>query len=98
MRILIFLPLFFLAFKSSYTQTTPVAVKVLGVVAHPDDETSMAANIYKITHEQGSVLDEVIMTNGEGGYKYSLLAEPYNNLKLTDEKVGCENLPRIRKQ
>ena len=73
-------------------------VKVLVVVAHPDDEAAMAATIYKITHEQGGVVDQAVITNGEGGYRYSLLAEPYYQLKLTDESVGRTHLPRIRKQ
>jgi LmbE family N-acetylglucosaminyl deacetylase len=81
---------------SAQEKVTPV--KALVVVAHPDDETGMAAIIYKITKEQGGIVDQAVITNGEGGYRYSLLAEPYYNLKLTDEKVGRENLPRIRKQ
>ncbi|MFM7709788.1 MAG: PIG-L family deacetylase [Ferruginibacter sp.] len=82
---------------NSQTLTQP-PVKVLVVVAHPDDETAMAATIYKITHEQGGVVDQAVITNGEGGYRYSLLAEPYYQLKLTDESVGRTHLPRIRKQ
>ena len=76
------------------TKTGP---KVLVVTAHPDDETGMAATIYKITHELNGTVDQCVITNGEGGYKYSTLAESYYNLELTDEKVGRENLPRIRK-
>jgi LmbE family N-acetylglucosaminyl deacetylase len=98
MKPLCFLLLLFIIVPSVSAQTTPGAVKVLVVAAHPDDESSMAATIYKISHEQGGIVDEVVMTNGEGGYRYSLLAESYYNLKLTDEKVGRENLPRIRKQ
>lgn len=77
------------------TKTGP---KVLVVTAHPDDETGMAAVIYKVTHELNGTVDQCVITNGEGGYKYSTLAEAYYNLELTDEKVGRENLPRIRKQ
>jgi len=71
---------------------------VLIVTAHPDDEISCSATVYKITHELKGVVDLALITNGEGGYKYSTLAEAYYNLELTDEKVGRENLPRIRKQ
>src|ERR1700719_318819 len=71
---------------------------VLVVTAHPDDETAMAATIYKITHELNGVADQCVITNGEGGYKYSTLAEAYYGLELTDETVGRANLPRIRKQ
>jgi LmbE family N-acetylglucosaminyl deacetylase len=71
---------------------------VLIINAHPDDEVSCSATIYKITHELNGIADLALITNGEGGYKYSTLAESYYNLELTDEKIGRENLPRIRKQ
>jgi len=72
--------------------------RVLVVVAHPDDETAAAATIYKITHELSGLVDQCVITNGEGGYKYSTLAESYYGLELTDETIGRANLPRIRKQ
>ncbi|MCX6290925.1 MAG: PIG-L family deacetylase [Bacteroidetes bacterium] len=68
------------------------------VIAHPDDETGFAATVYKITHELHGHVDLALITNGEGGYKYSTLAEDYYHLELTDEKTGRENLPRIRKE
>jgi len=71
---------------------------VLIVIAHPDDESGIDATVYKITHELHGNVDLALITNGEGGYKYSTLAEAYYNLELTDEKVGRANLPRIRKQ
>ncbi|MEO8088614.1 MAG: PIG-L family deacetylase [Bacteroidota bacterium] len=71
---------------------------VLIVTAHPDDETAFDATVYKITHELHGKVDLALITNGEGGYKYSTLAEAYYGLELTDEKIGRENLPRIRKQ
>lgn len=73
------------------------AQNVLIVIAHPDDETNCAATIYKITHELKGAADIALITNGEGGYKYSTLAEDYYQLALTEEKTGRENLPRIRK-
>ena len=73
-------------------------VKVLVVTAHPDDESLLAATIYKITHQQGGIADQVVITNGEGGYRYSLLAASFYNLNLTDEDIARQNLPRIRKQ
>ena len=76
----------------------PTGPRVLVVVAHPDDETAAAATIYKITHDLNAVVDQCVITNGEGGYKYSTLAEAYYGLELTDEAVGRANLPRIRKQ
>jgi LmbE family N-acetylglucosaminyl deacetylase len=82
---------------SLYAQQ-PTGPRVLVVVAHPDDETAAAATIYKITHELNGLVDQCVITNGEGGYKYSTLAESYYGLELTDEAVGRANLPRIRKQ
>lgn len=71
---------------------------VLVVMAHPDDESTFSASLYKITKEQHGSVDLFIITNGEAGYKYCTLAENYYHLELTDEKVGRSNLPRIRKQ
>ncbi|HWB62757.1 MAG TPA: PIG-L family deacetylase [Chitinophagales bacterium] len=91
------LPLLLILFNTTQAQTH-TGPKVLVVVAHPDDETAMAATIYKITHDLNGTVDQCVITNGEGGYKYSTLAEAYYGLELTDEAVGRENLPRIRKQ
>jgi LmbE family N-acetylglucosaminyl deacetylase len=74
------------------------SIKILIVTAHPDDETAFAATIYKVTKELHGMADQCVITNGEGGYKYSTLAESYYGIELTDEKTGRENLPRIRKQ
>ena len=91
---LFFIPCFAFSASAQY-QPGP---KVLVITAHPDDETAMAATIYKITHELNGRVDQCVITNGEGGYKYSTLAESYYGLVLTDEKIGRDNLPRIRKQ
>lgn len=79
-------------------QLAPTPPKVLIVIAHPDDETTFAATVYKITHELKGTVDLLLVTNGEGGYKYSTLAEPIYGMELTDEKVGRKNLPSIRKK
>ncbi|MDB5033835.1 MAG: Mycothiol S-conjugate amidase [Chlorobi bacterium] len=71
--------------------------RALIVIAHPDDESGFAATVYKITHDLGGTVDLALITNGEGGYKYSTLAEAYYHLELTDEKIGREYLPTIRK-
>ena len=71
---------------------------ILIVTAHPDDETTFDATVYKVVHELHGTADLALITNGEGGYKYSTLAEDYYHLELTDEKIGRANLPRIRKQ
>jgi N-acetylglucosamine malate deacetylase 2 len=70
--------------------------RVLVVDAHPDDEGSYAATIYKITHDLHGTVDLVVITNGEGGYKYSTLGNDYYHLNLTDEKIGRKYLPGIR--
>ena len=72
--------------------------KVLVVIAHPDDDAVFAAVNYKITHDLGGIVDLALVTNGEGGYKYSTLAESIYGLELTDETVGRANLPEIRKK
>jgi LmbE family N-acetylglucosaminyl deacetylase len=71
---------------------------VLVVTAHPDDDALFSATIYKVTHALGGVVDLAVVTNGEGGYRYSLLAEPIYGLRLTEESVGRAHLPGIRKR
>jgi LmbE family N-acetylglucosaminyl deacetylase len=73
-------------------------LSVLVVVAHPDDESAVAATMYRIAVELHGAVDELVITNGEGGYRYSTLAEPYYGLQLTDEAVGRARLPAIREQ
>jgi len=60
------------------------AIKVLIVTAHPDDDALFSATVYKITHNLGGKVDLCLITNGEGGYKYSTLAEPIYRLELTE--------------
>src|SRR6266513_5463315 len=74
------------ALAQAPTQTAPP--RVLIVVAHPDDESCFAATVYEIAHNLGGTVDQLVITNGEGGYRYSLLAESYYGVKLTDEAVG----------
>jgi LmbE family N-acetylglucosaminyl deacetylase len=40
----------------------------------------------------------LVITNGEGGYRYSLLAESLYGVALTDEAIGRAALPEIRKR
>ncbi len=86
-----------LCFQRVVAQTDS-PLKVLIVTAHPDDESGMAATIYKLSHDLGAKVDLCLVTNGEGGYKYSTLAEAYYGIELTDEKNGRQYLPAIRKQ
>ena len=62
--------------------------RVLAIFAHPDDETTVAGALYKTTTALGGVCDLCVITNGEGGFKYSTLAERIHGLPLTDETVG----------
>jgi LmbE family N-acetylglucosaminyl deacetylase len=73
-------------------------VRALIVVAHPDDESCFAATVYEITHNLGGTVDQLVITNGEGGYRYSLLAESFYGVALTDEAIGRAALPEIRKR
>jgi N-acetylglucosamine malate deacetylase 2 len=70
----------------------------LFVVAHPDDELIAAASIYRLAKERGAIVDQLVITNGEGGYRYSTLAERVYGLELTKEDVGRRELPDIRKR
>ena len=73
-------------------------LKVLAVVAHPDDEAYFSGTIYRLTEHFNGKADMVVITNGEGGYKYSDLAEKFYGLNLSDETIGRANLPKIREQ
>lgn len=78
----------------TFSQSKP---NVLIINAHPDDESGCAGTVYKIVHELKGSVDLCLVTNGEAGFKYSTLAESIYGVELTDEKVGREHLPRIRK-
>jgi LmbE family N-acetylglucosaminyl deacetylase len=72
--------------------------RILGVVAHPDDEVAFAGTLYKTATHLDGACDVVVITNGEAGYKYSLLAERIYGLELTDPEVGRRELPAIRQR
>ena len=72
--------------------------RVLLVVAHPDDEYYFAATVYRLAVQLNAQVDEVVITDGEGGYRYSTLAEPYYRKSLTVEAVGRKELPAIRRK
>ncbi|HZF10126.1 MAG TPA: PIG-L family deacetylase [Thermoanaerobaculia bacterium] len=83
------------------TPPTPTAQpwpNVLLVTAHPDDDALFGGAVYKITHQLGGRVDLFLVTNGEGGFHYSTLSESIYGLKLSDEKIGREYLPGIRKR
>jgi LmbE family N-acetylglucosaminyl deacetylase len=72
--------------------------KVLMVVAHPDDEYAFAATTYRMVRELGWAADQVIVTNGEAGYRYAALAEAVYGVALSEESDGRAHLPAIRKE
>jgi N-acetylglucosamine malate deacetylase 2 len=72
-------------------------IKALLVNAHPDDESESAGAVYRITHEAGGTVDQVVVTNGEGGHEYAALAEAYYRLPLTNGTDGRKLLGQIRR-
>ena len=78
--------------------TEHLSGKLLIVVAHPDDEYAFAATTYRLVRELGWAADQVIITNGEAGYRYSTLAQAIYGTALANERDGRVNLPAIRKE
>ena len=72
--------------------------KILLVTAHPDDDVIFAATVWKTTKLLNGTVDLAVMTNGEGGYKYSTLGNFIYGKELDKEEVGREFLPGIRKK
>ena len=69
-------------------QTLRRTPKVLMVVAHPDDEYTFAATSCRIVQEMGGHVDQVVITDGAGGHRYSHAAESIYGLQLTDPVVA----------
>jgi LmbE family N-acetylglucosaminyl deacetylase len=82
----------------SQAQELDYEPKVLLVTAHPDDDALFAATVFKTTHLLDGAVDLAIMTNGEGGYRYSTLGNYIYNRELDREEVGRDYLPGIRKR
>src|SRR5580704_3390312 len=72
--------------------------KLLIVVAHPDDEYACAATTYRMVRELGWTADQLVVTNGESGYRYASLAEVFYNASLTHDGDDRGRLAGIRKQ
>src|SRR5580704_12877189 len=72
--------------------------KVLVIVAHPDDEYAFAATVYRVARELGGTVDQIVITDGGGGYRYSTLAEKLYGLPLETQEGGRANLVRIRRE
>jgi len=67
--------------------------KLLIVVAHPDDEYMFAATTYRLARELHWIADQVVITDGESGYRYASLAEA-----IYGKKLDAESAPAIRKE
>lgn len=72
--------------------------KILLVTAHPDDDALFSATVFKTTHLLNGTADLAIMTNGEGGYRYSTLGNFIYDKQLDREETGRKYLPGIRKK
>jgi N-acetylglucosamine malate deacetylase 2 len=72
--------------------------KLLIVVAHPDDEYAFAATTYRLVREAGWIADQVIVTDGESGYRYSSLAEIFYGVPLAQANDEHARLASIRKE
>lgn len=84
------------SFEISFSQDNPP--KMLIVTAHPDDDAAFSGANYKIVQDLKGIVDLALITNGEGGYKYSTLSENIYGLELTNEDIGRKYLPEIRKK
>jgi LmbE family N-acetylglucosaminyl deacetylase len=72
--------------------------KLLIVVAHPDDEYMFAATTFRLVRELHWTADQVVITDGESGYRYASLAETVYGKKLVGVSEGHANLSAIRKE
>lgn len=90
------LPLFFS--NETAAQELDYQPKILLVTAHPDDDALFSATVFKTTHLLDGVVDLAIMTNGEGGYRYSTLGNFIYDRELNKEEIGRKYLPGIRKR
>jgi LmbE family N-acetylglucosaminyl deacetylase len=71
--------------------------KLLIVAAHPDDEYAFAAATWRLVRECGWTADQVVITDGESGYRYASLAETFYGVALNGP-AGRARLAEIRKQ
>lgn len=74
-------------FLSKLNPTASPAPRVLAVVAHPDDEYHFAVTFYRLVREFGGIADQVIITDGAGGHRYSSFAEQLYGLSLSGESL-----------
>ena len=81
-----------------FAQELEYKPKILLVTAHPDDDAIFSATVWKTTKLLNGIVDLALMTNGEGGYRYSTLGNYVYGLELDKEEVGRAYLPGIRKK
>lgn len=98
-RFFILLCSFFLFIsETGISQALDYKPKILLVTAHPDDDALFSATVFKTTRLLEGTADLAIMTNGEGGYRYSTLGNFIYNTELDREETGRKYLPGIRKK
>ena len=81
-----------------FSQELDYQPRILLITAHPDDDALFSATLWKTTQLLDGVVDLALMTNGEGGYRYSTLGNYVYGLELDKEEVGRAYLPGIRKK
>lgn len=85
------------ALLSRVNAAEPSRGKLLIVAAHPDDEYAFTAATYRLVRECGWIADQVVLTNGESGYRYAALAETFYGVSLAPTPEGRARLAEIRK-
>jgi LmbE family N-acetylglucosaminyl deacetylase len=71
---------------------------ILLVHAHPDDESESAALVYRITHESGGIVDQVMVANGERGGMTTRPSFRLSIVCLTTATARRELLGQIRRE
>jgi N-acetylglucosamine malate deacetylase 2 len=60
--------------------------------------TTLRPPVYRIAQELSGAVDQVVITKGEGGYRYAALAERIYGTALADESAARLRLPEIRRR
>ncbi|XWN37740.1 MAG: PIG-L family deacetylase [Balneola sp.] len=97
-KIVVLLALFVTGSVFAQDSTLSYQPKILLITAHPDDDALFSATVWKTTKLLDGTVDLALMTNGEGGYKYSTLGNYVYDKDLDEEEVGRDYLPGIRKK
>lgn len=97
-KYILFVALFIFCVDVIAQSTLGYDPKILLVTAHPDDDALVSATVWKTTQLLGGQVDLALLTNGEGGYKYSTMGNFFYGLELDKENIGREYLPTIRKK